>query len=59
MFINLYITRSTYHFILIYTCGLTVVIKRRCYVMLFLDQMIRALTAHIRPCYTHKMAIAL
>ena len=32
MFINLYIARPTYHFILIYTCGLTVVIKRTCYV---------------------------
>jgi len=27
MVINLYIARPTYHFILIYTCGLTVVIK--------------------------------
>jgi len=34
MFINLYIARPTYYFILIYTCGLTVVIKRICYVML-------------------------
>ena len=34
MFINLYIARPIYHFILIYTCGLTVVIKRICYVML-------------------------
>ena len=33
MFINLYIARPTYHFILIYTCGLTAVIKRICYVM--------------------------
>ena len=32
MVINLYIARPTYHFILIYTCGLTVVIKRICYV---------------------------
>ena len=35
MFINLYIARPTYHFFLIYTCGLTVVIKRICYVMLW------------------------
>jgi len=35
MFINLYIVRPTYHFILIYTCGLAVVIKRICYVMLW------------------------
>ena len=35
MFINLHIARPIYHFILIYTCGLTVVIKRMlCYVML-------------------------
>jgi len=34
MFINLYTARPTYHFILIYTCGLTVVIKRICYVKL-------------------------
>jgi len=34
MFINLYIARPTYRFILIYTCGLTAVIKRICYVML-------------------------
>ena len=34
MFINLYIARPTYHFILIYTCGLTAVIKRICYDML-------------------------
>ena len=34
MFINLYIARPTYHFFLIYTCGLTVVIKRICYAML-------------------------
>jgi len=34
MFINLYIAWPTYYFILIYTCGLTVVIKRICYVML-------------------------
>jgi len=34
MFINLYIARPTYYFILMYTCGLTVVIKRICYVML-------------------------
>jgi len=34
MVINLYIARPTYHFILIYTRGLTVVIKRICYVML-------------------------
>jgi len=34
MYINLYIARPTYYFILIYTCGLTVVIKRICYVML-------------------------
>jgi len=33
MFINWYIARPTYHFFLIYTCGLTVVIKRICYVM--------------------------
>jgi len=35
MFINLYIARPTYHFILIYTCGFTVVIKRICYVNSF------------------------
>ena len=34
MLSNLYIARPTYHFFLIYTCGLTVVIKRMCYVML-------------------------
>ena len=34
MFINLYIARPTYHSILIYTSGLTVVIKRRCYASL-------------------------
>jgi len=34
MFINLYIARPTYRFILIYACGLTAVIKRICYVML-------------------------
>ena len=34
MFINLYIARPAYRFILIYTCGLTAVIKRICYVML-------------------------
>ena len=35
MFINLYIARPTYYFILMYTpCGLTVVINRICYVML-------------------------
>ena len=34
MFINLYIAKPTYRFILIYTCGLTAVIKRICYVML-------------------------
>ena len=34
MFINLYIARPTYYFILMYTCGLTVVIKRICYVTL-------------------------
>ena len=34
MFINLYIARPTYRFILIDTCGLTAVIKRICYVML-------------------------
>jgi len=34
MFIKLYIARPTYHFFLIYTCGLTVVIKRIRYVML-------------------------
>ena len=34
MFINFYIARPTYCFILMYTCGLTVVIKRICYVML-------------------------
>jgi len=37
MFINLYIARLTYRFILIYTCGLTAVIKRICYVMLCYD----------------------
>ena len=35
MFINLYIARPRYHFILIYTCGLTVFIKRICYVTLW------------------------
>jgi len=35
VFINLYIARPIYHFILIYTCGLTVVVKRICYVMLY------------------------
>jgi len=35
MFINLYIARPTFRFILIYTCGLTAVIKRICYVMFF------------------------
>jgi len=35
MFINLYIARPTYYFILMYTCGLTDVIKRICYVMLY------------------------
>jgi len=35
MFINLYIARPTYRFILIYTCGLTAVTKRICYVMLY------------------------
>jgi len=30
-FIDLYIARPTYCFILKYTCGLTVVIKRMCY----------------------------
>jgi len=35
VFINLYIARPiTYCFILMYTCGVTVVIKRICYVML-------------------------
>jgi len=34
MFINLCIARPVYHFFLIYTCGLTVVIKRICYVTL-------------------------
>ena len=34
MFINLYIARPTYYFILMYTCGLTVVIKQICYAML-------------------------
>jgi len=36
MFINFYIARPTYCFILMYTCGLTVVIRRigLCYVML-------------------------
>ena len=34
MFINLYIARPTYHFIPIYQCGWTVVIKRRCYASL-------------------------
>ena len=33
-FINFYIARPTSCFILMYTCGLTVVIKRICYVML-------------------------
>jgi len=36
MFINLYIARPIYYFILMYTCGLTVVIKRICYVKLML-----------------------
>jgi len=33
IFINLYIAKPTYRFILIYTCGLTAVIKRICYVI--------------------------
>jgi len=33
MSINFYISRSTYCFILMYICGLTVVIKRICYVI--------------------------
>jgi len=37
MFINVYIARPIYNFILIYTCGLTVVIKRICYVILCFD----------------------
>ena len=36
MFINLYIARPTYRFILIYTCGLTAVIKRICYMLYML-----------------------
>ena len=34
MFINFYVARPTYGFILMYTYGLTVVVKRICYVML-------------------------
>jgi len=34
MFINFYIARPKYCFIQMYNCGLTVVIKRICYVML-------------------------
>ena len=34
MLIDFYIARPTYCFILMYTCGLTVVIKRICYVIL-------------------------
>ena len=37
MCINLYIARPTYHFILIYTCGLTAVIKRICSVTELFD----------------------
>ena len=37
MFVNLYIARPTYYFILVYNCGLTVVIKRICYVMLYVS----------------------
>ena len=37
MFINLYIARPTYHVFLIYTCGLTVVIKRIRYVIMLLS----------------------
>jgi len=33
MFINFYIVVPTYCFILMYTCGLKVVIKRICYVI--------------------------
>ena len=40
MFINLYIARPTYRFILIYTCGLTAVIKRICYVMLRINALL-------------------
>ena len=39
MFINLYIARLTYRFILIYTCGLTAVIKRISYLMLRSDRL--------------------
>jgi len=35
MFINFYIARPTYCFIFMYICGLRVVIKRICYVMLY------------------------
>ena len=35
LFINFYIASPTYCFILMYSCALTVVIKRICYVMLF------------------------
>jgi len=42
MFIKLYIARPTYHFILIYTCGLTVVIKRICHVMLLASSLINS-----------------
>jgi len=34
MFINFYIPRPTRCFIFVYTCGLKVVVKRICYVML-------------------------
>ena len=37
MFTNFYIARPTYSFILMYNCGLTVVIKRICYFVLFLS----------------------
>jgi len=37
MFTNFYIARPTYCFILMYNCGLTVVIKRICYFVLFLS----------------------
>ena len=36
MFINFYIASPTYRFILIYTCGLTAVIKRICYYVMLL-----------------------
>jgi len=49
MFIDFYIARPTYCFILAYTCGLTVVIKRICYVMLWSTWCSYALLA-VRHC---------